>query len=610
MTEEIKLYLDESRAAPVVHAIQGEANARTLSIKLYDSGGVIQLGSGKTFLYVLKNDRHTVQVPATVAGTIITVTLPYQAATCPGKNQCFIQAVTANSDKRFGSFILDVTPCDFDGEIDSTDEFCELQDLLDFGRANISLLNGKMKELDALLPLFTGKGVQVEKEISLPAFGTTQAVSGDGNGNIVAIPASGDKFARVDASGNAATITLDDTFTWQDIAGGNGEFVVTTNPTGGSATVFQSQDGGASFYQAATSFTYTGTPGYACAKYFNGWFAIFFSYAFNGVKGGALSSSAKERFYMYTPDGGTSTICSFPAGVKPFDMAFGNGKYVMVGQDSGGAVRIYTTQSLSDWTAVYTLTDSPQFPRIEFGEKFSLLYTDGGRCSSLSSVDGTGWEKSTVAIVNPTAIQAFTYGSGIYIAPMVVSHDEWQGPKPGLASGDGMGYLEMDMKNDFVDVFFHDGKFYGLTYGTGGGTVVAFSVKMIGDDLQEAFSAELKAHADNQELHTTPEEKAYLNSPFDFFEYEGNSKSTRTFTLPFAPAMVLIYSSTRPIGYYYSGRVHITSGFGLQGENNSSKAVALNGAELTVKELQDTVMSYTHMNDSGQQYKVILFRGV
>ena len=124
----------------------------------------------------------------------------------------------------------------------------------------------------------------------------------------------------------------------------------------------------------------------------------------------------------------------------------------------------------------------------------------------------------------------------------------------------------------------------------------------------EKLEEKVGGHMEDATLHLDEARRTFLEEPYVLYGYQGNGTSTRTLTLPFAPAAVFIYNTGRPLGYYYSGRIHCTAGFSWQGENSSTSGVKLNGAEMTVREVQETVMAYTHLNDSGFNYKVVLFR--
>ena len=140
-----------------LYAVQGEAGARTFTLRLTGGGAV----DGNTYVYVLKNDGTLVVINAKGPSGSVTFTLPLQACTCPGKNKVYIQVIAGQTETRWDNIELWVQPCDLEDAVASTDDLGPLADIItdpdyleEIQNAYITAKNN----LDALMTQFSPKG--------------------------------------------------------------------------------------------------------------------------------------------------------------------------------------------------------------------------------------------------------------------------------------------------------------------------------------------------------------------------------------------------------------------------------------------------------------------
>ena len=140
-----------------LYAVQGEAGARTFTLRLTGGGAV----DGATYVYVLKNDGTLVVIKAGGSTGSVTFTLPLQACTCPGKNKVYIQVIAGQTETRWDNIELWVQPCDLEDAVASTDDLGPLANIItdpdyleEIQNAYITAKNN----LDALMTQFSPKG--------------------------------------------------------------------------------------------------------------------------------------------------------------------------------------------------------------------------------------------------------------------------------------------------------------------------------------------------------------------------------------------------------------------------------------------------------------------
>lgn len=146
----ISLVLNAAKkdVAGVVHAVQGENGARQLDIKICDAdGAIMNLAEYTATFYVLKPDDTVVQTPMNVSGDTASVILSLQACAVAGNCLCWVQIVKSGAlDLRTDNLVLQVQPCDFDGAIESTNEFTALTQAIEDAQQATSNANAAADE--------------------------------------------------------------------------------------------------------------------------------------------------------------------------------------------------------------------------------------------------------------------------------------------------------------------------------------------------------------------------------------------------------------------------------------------------------------------------------
>lgn len=140
-----------------LYAVQGEAGARTFTLRLTGGGAV----DGNAYVYVLKNDGTLVVIDASSTTGSVTFTLPLQACTCPGKNKVYIQVIAGQTETRWDNIELWVQPCDLEDAVASTDDLGPLADIItdpDYLEEIQNAFITAKDNLDDLMDQFSPKG--------------------------------------------------------------------------------------------------------------------------------------------------------------------------------------------------------------------------------------------------------------------------------------------------------------------------------------------------------------------------------------------------------------------------------------------------------------------
>ena len=140
-----------------LYAVQGEAGARTFTLRLTGGGAV----DGATYVYVLKNDGTLVVIKAGGSTGSVKFTLPLQACTCPGKNKVYIQVIAGQTETRWDNIELWVQPCDLEDAVASTDDLGPLADIItdpDYLEEIQNAYITAKDNLDDLMAQFSPKG--------------------------------------------------------------------------------------------------------------------------------------------------------------------------------------------------------------------------------------------------------------------------------------------------------------------------------------------------------------------------------------------------------------------------------------------------------------------
>ena len=169
-----------------LYAVQGEAGARTFTLRLTGGGAV----DGATYVYVLKNDGTLVVIKAGGSTGSVKFTLPLQACTCPGKNKVYIQVIAGQTETRWDNIELWVQPCNLENAVASTDDLGPLADIITdpdyLEEIQNSYITAK-DNLDALMTQFSPKG-EYDPEV---AYAPYNIVAYEGMSYIAKKPSTG-----------------------------------------------------------------------------------------------------------------------------------------------------------------------------------------------------------------------------------------------------------------------------------------------------------------------------------------------------------------------------------------------------------------------------------
>ena len=169
-----------------LYAVQGEAGARTFTLRLTGGGAV----DGATYVYVLKNDGTLVVIKAGGSGSEVTFTLPLQACTCPGKNKVYIQVIAGQTETRWDNIELWVQPCDLENAVASTDDLGPLADIItdpDYLKSIIDTYESTTDALESVLSQLVPKG-EYDPEV---AYAPYNIVAYEGMSYIAKKPSTG-----------------------------------------------------------------------------------------------------------------------------------------------------------------------------------------------------------------------------------------------------------------------------------------------------------------------------------------------------------------------------------------------------------------------------------
>lgn len=113
----------------LIHAVQGENGSRIFKFTVIGTDGeILSLSDCEANFYVSKNDGTVSMLPTVISENSAQVTLTQQACAVSGDNDCWLQIIKANetSELRVDNLVLRVQKCNFDGAVESSNEFVTL----------------------------------------------------------------------------------------------------------------------------------------------------------------------------------------------------------------------------------------------------------------------------------------------------------------------------------------------------------------------------------------------------------------------------------------------------------------------------------------------------
>ena len=113
----------------LLHAVQGENGSRVFKFTVIGTDGeILNLSDCEANFYVSKNDGTVSMLPTVISENSAQVTLTQQACAVSGDNDCWLQIIKSNqtAELRVDNLVLRVQKCNFDGAVESSNEFVTL----------------------------------------------------------------------------------------------------------------------------------------------------------------------------------------------------------------------------------------------------------------------------------------------------------------------------------------------------------------------------------------------------------------------------------------------------------------------------------------------------
>lgn len=129
INDSLILNANNKNVKTLIHAVQGENGSRIFKFTVIGTDGeILSLSDCEANFYVSKNDGTVSMLPTVISENSAQVTLTQQACAVSGDNDCWLQIIKANktAELRVDNLILRVQKCNFDGAVESSNEFVTL----------------------------------------------------------------------------------------------------------------------------------------------------------------------------------------------------------------------------------------------------------------------------------------------------------------------------------------------------------------------------------------------------------------------------------------------------------------------------------------------------
>lgn len=146
----------------LIHAVQGENGSRIFKFTVIGTDGeILNLSDCEANFYVSKNDGTVSMLPTVISENSAQVTLTKQACAVSGDNDCWLQIIKANktAELRVDNLVLRVQKCNFDGAVESGNEFATITQ-------KIVEANGAIKNANQAADNVRKDGAQAIQEIN------------------------------------------------------------------------------------------------------------------------------------------------------------------------------------------------------------------------------------------------------------------------------------------------------------------------------------------------------------------------------------------------------------------------------------------------------------
>ena len=129
INDSLILKANNKNVKTLIHAVQGENGSRIFKFTVIGTDGeILSLSDCEANFYVSKNDGTVSMLPTVISENSAQVTLTQQACAVSGDNDCWLQIIKANetAELRVDNLVLRVQKCNFDGAVESSNEFVTL----------------------------------------------------------------------------------------------------------------------------------------------------------------------------------------------------------------------------------------------------------------------------------------------------------------------------------------------------------------------------------------------------------------------------------------------------------------------------------------------------
>ena len=129
INDSLILNANNKNVKTLIHAVQGENGSRIFKFTVIGTDGeILSLADCESNFYVSKNDGTVSMLPTVISENSVQVTLTQQACAVSGDNDCWLQIIKSNqtAELRVDNLVLRVQKCNFDGAVESSNEFVTL----------------------------------------------------------------------------------------------------------------------------------------------------------------------------------------------------------------------------------------------------------------------------------------------------------------------------------------------------------------------------------------------------------------------------------------------------------------------------------------------------
>lgn len=115
----------------------------------------------------------------------------------------------------------------------------------------------------------------------------------------------------------------------------------------------------------------------------------------------------------------------------------------------------------------------------------------------------------------------------------------------------------------------------------------------------------LGGHVSNGDIHVTAEEKKYLTDSHQVYSYAGTGEASKTVTLTEGFRFIAVFAKDKPLTVADA----VYSALGCSGLGASAGlSISASGSGFTVSQGEDADGNSICLNESGVQYRVIVFK--